>query len=287
MAVDHYENFPVASLLLPRRLRTAVRDIYWFARTADDLADEGDAPAHERLAALAEYRRALAMISPEAPCDAAPPHPAIFEPLRATIHRHGLPLALFTDLLSAFEQDISKHRYEDDTELFDYCRRSADPVGRLLLHLYDRRSEADLKLSDAVCTGLQLVNFWQDIALDHAKGRIYLPRGDRERHGITEEWLGRCVQQRRVLSEGDDASVAAAWRALMDEKCRQARQLLQSGKPLARRLPFGAGMELRLVIQGGLRILEKLEQIHYDVFARRPVLGPADWPLMASRTLFK
>jgi len=287
MAVDHYENFPVASLLLPQKLRTAVRDIYWFARTADDLADEGDAAADERLASLAEYRRAIALIASAEPCDAPLPHPAIFQPLCATIHRHDLPPALFTDLLSAFEQDVSKNRYESDTELFDYCRRSANPVGRLLLHLYGRHDDANLAMSDAVCTGLQLTNFWQDITPDYENGRIYLPCQDLDRHGVTEEWLARCVQRHGLLSADDDAPVARAWKALMHEKVRQARELLHSGKPLAGRLPFGAGMELRLVIQGGLRILEKLEQINYDVFTQRPVLRPADWPRMALRTLFK
>jgi squalene synthase HpnC len=185
MAVDHYENFPVASLLLPRELRSAVRDIYRYARSADDIADEGDAAPPERLDALAEYRRALDAIASDLSGAASLPRPEIFEPLRRTIRRHGLPPSLFLDLLSAFEQDVVKNRYEDDTELLDYCRRSANPVGRLLLHLYGRQADADLALSDAVCTGLQLTNFWQDVALDWEKGRIYLPRRDRERHGIT------------------------------------------------------------------------------------------------------
>ncbi len=287
MAVDHYENFPVASLLLPRELRTAVRDIYRFARSADDIADEGDAMPEQRLRALAEYRQALQAIRGDASPSAPLPLPAIFEPLRATIGRHGLPISLFHDLLSAFEQDVIKHRYDDDTELFDYCRRSANPVGRLLLHLYRSEEGASVQLSDAICTGLQLTNFWQDVAQDWDKGRIYLPRSDRERHGVPEEWIARCARQRRMLSDGEDGPVAQAWQRLMREKSRQARDLLVSGKPLAPRLPLRAGLELRIVIQGGLRILERLEQINYDVFARRPVLRPSDWPRMALRALFK
>lgn len=286
MAVDHYENFPVASLLLPRELRTAVGDIYRFARTADDIADEGDASAHERLAVLAEYRVALERIA-AGDAEATLPHPAIFGPLQATIRRHSLPPALFTDLLSAFEQDITKHRYEDETEIRDYCRRSADPVGRLLLHLYDRQDDANLAWSDAICTGLQLTNFWQDVALDWKKGRIYLPRQDRERYGVSEEWIARCTARGMALQRDDDRRAAEGWRSLMHDKSQQARALLVSGMPLPAQLPWRAGLELRLVIQGGLRILERLEQINYDVFARRPVLRPSDWPLMALRAFFK
>lgn len=285
MAVDHYENFPVASLLLPRALRSAVRDIYRYARTADDIADEGDAPPEARLAGLAEYRLALRHL--ENGTSGRPPHPAIFEPLRDTIARHDLPLPLFHDLLSAFEQDVVKHRYEDDTELFDYCRRSADPVGRLLLHLYGCRDEDSLGRSDAICTGLQLTNFWQDVALDWLKGRVYLPRSELARHGVTEDWIGRCARAGQLLDGGADTPVAQAWRALMHERVELARQRLLTGAPLARRLPWRAGLELRLVVQGGLRILERLDHLNYDVFRRRPVLRAADWPLMALRALFK
>lgn len=286
MAVDHYENFPVASLLLPRELRSAVRDIYRYARSADDIADEGDATPPERLAALAEYRLALNAIASD-PAGSGPlPRPEIFDPLRNTMRLHGLPASPFLDLLSAFEQDVVKNRYEDDTDLFDYCRRSANPVGRLLLHLYGRHDEASPALSDAICTGLQLTNFWQDVAPDWEKGRVYLPRRDRERHGVTEEWMGRCVAKRRICAEGSDRLLADGWRHLMNEKIRQARQMLLSGKPLVARLPLRAGLELRLIIEGGLRILERLEHINYDVFARRPVLTPMDWPRMALRALF-
>ena len=286
MAVDHYENFPVASLLLPRDLRAAVRDIYRYARTADDIADEGNAPPAERLAALAVYRRALDLLESRAPTQALP-HAEIFEPLGATITRHGLPMALFRDLLSAFEQDVAQQRYENDTELLDYCRRSADPVGRLLLHLYGRHEEANLACSDAICTGLQLTNFWQDVAVDWRKNRVYLPRAKRERHGVPEAWIGRCAEAGRLLVRGNDATAAEAWDALMHEQVAQARRFLLAGRPLTRRLPWRAGLELRLVIQGGLLILERLEQLNYDVFQRRPVLRARDWPRMAFRALFQ
>ena len=287
MAVDHYENFPVASLLLPRELRAAVRDIYRYARTADDIADEGDAPPEERLAALAEFRRGLDVLQGCSPNDLPLPHPEIFVPLGSTMARHALPASLFRDLLSAFEQDVVKQRYEDDAELLDYCRRSADPVGRLLLHLYERHDEANLACSDAICTGLQLTNFWQDVALDWHKGRVYLPRDKREQHGVSEDWIGRCAQAGRLLLDGPDAASSQAWESLMSEQVRQARELLLSGQPLTRRLPLRAGLELRLVVQGGLLILERLEQLHYDVFQRRPVLRTMDWPRMALRALFR
>ena len=286
MAVDHYENFPVASLLLPRALRAAVRDIYRFARTADDIADEGDAPPEERLAALAEFHRGLDILQGRSSNDLPLPYPEIFVPLGSTMARHALPASLFHDLLSAFEQDVVKQRYQDDAELLDYCRRSADPVGRLLLHLYERHDDANLACSDAICTGLQLTNFWQDVALDWHKGRVYLPQDKRARHGVSEDWIGRCAQAGRMLTDDGDAGAAQAWRGLMHEQVGQARQLLRDGQPLTRRLPWRAGLELRLVVQGGLLILERLEQLHYDVFQRRPVLRTMDWPRMALRALF-
>lgn len=287
MAVDHYENFPVASLLLPRELRTAVRDIYRFARTADDIADEGQATAQERLADLAEFRRGLDVLEGCSPTDLPLPRPSIFVPLGSTMARHRVPADLFRDLLSAFEQDVVKHRYEDDAQLFDYCRRSANPVGRLLLHLYKRNTAENAELSDAICTGLQLTNFWQDIAIDWRKGRVYLPLQNCMRHGVTEDWIGRCSSAGQLLQAGTDAKGAHAWHNLMQEQIAQAREQLLKGKALPGRLPWRAGLELRLVIQGGLLILERLEQLHYDVFQRRPVLRTMDWPRMALRAIFK
>jgi len=287
MAVDHYENFPVASLLLPRHLREAVRDIYRFARTADDIADEGEATPEERLADLSEFHRGLHVLQGCSPNDLPLPRPAIFVPLGGTMARHRLPPELFHDLLSAFEQDVVKHRYKNDAELLDYCRRSANPVGRLLLHLYERHAPENLERADAICTGLQLTNFWQDVAIDWRKGRVYLPKDKRDKYGVSEDWLGRCSQAARVLDEGSDETVAVAWRELMAEQTRQARQLLLHGKTLPSSLPWRAGLELRLVIQGGLLILERLEQLNYDVFQRRPILRTMDWPRMAFKAIFK
>jgi squalene synthase HpnC len=187
VSVNHYENFPVASLLCPARLRPAVAAIYWFARTADDLADEGDPDAATRLADLAAYRDDLAAaVAGRAP---SPRWPGVFEPLARVIAQFRLPTALLADLLSAFEQDVVKQRYADRAELLDYCRRSANPVGRLLLHLYGVDDAASLARSDAICSALQLANFWQDLSVDTSRGPLYVPLADCRRHGVAPDAL--------------------------------------------------------------------------------------------------
>ncbi|ANN67787.1 squalene synthase HpnC [Bordetella bronchialis] len=273
MAVDHYENFPVASILLPPRLRAAVRDIYRFARSADDIADEGEAADAERLAGLAAYRAELHRIAQGKPgvrAVADPALAAVFDPLAATIARHQLPVTPFYDLLSAFEQDVTVKRYADEAALLDYCARSANPVGRLMLHLYGAASADNLRDADAICTGLQLVNFWQDVHIDWRKDRVYLPQDALRRHGVTDQDIGTC-------------RLSPAWSALMADMTARTRALLNSGAPLARRLPGRIGLELRLVVQGGLRILERIERARYDVFMNRPQLGARDWGVMMWR----
>ncbi len=267
MSVEHYENFPVASLLLPARLRPAVKTIYAFARSADDLADEGDASDQERLAALSAYEASLDRIR-QGQADDSP----LFGKLAKVIHQYRLPLAPFYDLLSAFKQDVVTTRYQDFDALLDYCRRSADPVGRLMLALYEEASEQNLNESDAICSALQLINFWQDVAIDWQKSRIYLPLDDLARFHVTEQHI----------TEG---RTDEAWRALMQFEVERARQMMLFGAPLTLRLEGRIGWELRLVVQGGLRILEKIEQVDYDVFRRRPTLGKSDWPLLAWRAL--
>lgn len=266
MAVDHYENFPVASLLLPKHLRRAVTDIYRFARGADDLADEGDALPAERLAALQTYRDAIIKIA-----EGQPPV-ALFQPLAQTIEQHALPLAPFLDLLSAFDQDIEQKRYEDYLALLDYCRRSANPVGTLMLHLYQTTDSDSMAQSGAICSALQLINFLQDVAIDWEKERIYLPQEDLIRFGVTERHIAR-------------AQTDAAWCALMQFQVDRARDLLNSGRPLGRTLTGRIGLELRLIIEGGLRILEKIENVRFDVFRHRPTLRAHDWALMCWRAL--
>lgn len=274
MAVDHYENFPVASLLLPRHLRQAVRDIYRYARSADDIADEGNASPDERLRALHAYRAELHRIGAE-PAIRAPGEPAlapVFDPLARTLVRHQLPITPFFDLLSAFEQDVTTTRYPDYPTLLDYCSRSANPVGRLMLHLYGAADDTNVRDADAICTGLQLVNFWQDVRVDWRKARVYIPQDDLARFGVSEEDLAAC-------------RLTPAWRALMAFQVERTRALLNSGAALPRRLPGRIGLELRLVVQGGLRILQRIEHANYDVFMNRPELGAKDWALMLWRSL--
>jgi squalene synthase HpnC len=261
VSVGHYENFPVASLLLPARLREPVAIIYRFARAADDFADEGeDAPAL-RLAKLEDFRRQLE----------APSTPLLHD-VQRIIREHDLPAQLFRDLLDAFSQDVTKGRYADYAEVLDYCRRSANPVGRLLLQLFKRSSETQLRKSDAICTSLQLINFWHDVAIDLAKGRIYLPLDEMVRHGVTDQHIAaqRCDE---------------AWRSLMAFQLGRTRELMRSGAPLGRELPGRIGLEIRATVQGGLRILEKIEKAEFDIFRRRPVLKWFDWPLLAARAL--
>jgi squalene synthase HpnC len=264
MGVGHYENFPVASWLMPAALRPAVRAIYRFARTADDLADEGDAAPSERLAALDALRAQLHAIEIGAQSD--------WPDLAAAIHEFELPLPLFHDLLSAFSQDVTTLRYDSFKTLVDYCRRSANPVGRLLLQLFHRTEAGVLQQSDAICTGLQLANFWQDIALDWRKGRVYLPQQDLTAFGVSEVQIARGTADER-------------WRNLMTFEVQRTRDLLQRGAPLARALGGRIGLELRLVVQGGLRILERIDAVNGDVFSHRPTLSARDWTLMGWRAL--
>lgn len=267
MSVDHYENFPVASILLPARLRPAVEVIYAFARSADDLADEGDAAPDERLAALAAYEQQLDQIAA-----GTTPDTALFRKLAQVISAYQLPLQPFRDLLSAFKQDVVTTRYADFSNLLDYCRRSANPVGTLMLHLYGAANAENLRASDDICSALQLINFWQDVAIDWQKERIYLPLEDLQAFNIAEQQI---AQQK----------VDAAWRQLMQFEVERARAMLLAGAPLALRLPGRIGWELRLVVQGGLRILECLETSGYDMFRHRPKLGKSDWLLLLLRAI--
>ena len=267
MPVDHYENFPVASCLLPRRLVPAVEAIYAFARSADDIADEGDASAVERLQALNQYRTQLNCIE-RGETTANP----MFSRLSHVIAAHRLPIVPFRDLLSAFSQDVGTTRYTTYQELLSYCARSANPVGLLMLHLYRAATPHNVERSDAICTALQLINFWQDVAIDWNKGRIYLPLEDLHRFGITEDDIAQ-------------ANSRDAWRRLMAFEVDRARTLMLSGAPLAKELPGRIGWELRMVVQGGLRILERIERAGYDVFRQRPVLGPRDWLAIGWRAL--
>jgi squalene synthase HpnC len=229
-SIQHYENFPVASWLCPAHLRPAVLALYHFARTADDLADEGNDPAHHRLDSLGEYRADLQQCLSHSgtPYVASVRWPHVFGSLRQTVEKYQLPHTHLFDLLDAFEQDVVYtsvgQGYRNRAELLNYCRRSANPVGRLMLHLYGVNNSTSLAQSDAICTALQLINFWQDRAQDLKRGRDYLPHG----HDLNDE-------------------------------VQFARKLMLQGLPLAHRVRGRAGWELRAVVQGGLCILDKLD----------------------------
>lgn len=259
LRVDHYENFPVASWILPARFRDPVRLIYAFARQADDFADEGEVPEAHRLERLREFGVELDRLEAGQPAR----HP-LFVRLAPAVRAWGLPVGLFRDLLSAFTQDVTKKRYADFGEVMDYCRRSANPVGRLLLHLFGETEPRSLAYSDGICASLQLINFLQDIEIDYAKGRIYLPQDEMARFGITEQQI-----------EARDAG--GTWSVFMRHQIERARRMLQAGAPLGRVLQGRVGMELRMIVLGGERILKKLHDAQGDVFRHRPTLERGDW----------
>lgn len=270
MPIDHYENFPVASWLLPANLRRPVEIIYAFARSADDFADEGTLPVADRLALLAGYERQLDQIA-RAELPASP----LFRDLAGIVSEHQLPLQLFRDLLDAFKQDVTKTRYATFAEVLDYCRRSANPIGRLLLHLYRSTSPQNLAWSDSICSALQLTNHWQDVAIDWQKndsGRVYLPQEDLARFGLGDRDIATAV-------------AGEAWQDMMRFQCSRARQMMESGVPLGSVLPGRIGMELRAVVAGGLAILDKIDRVRGDVFRQRPRLTAWDWLRIGPRAL--
>ncbi|MGH6627644.1 MAG: squalene synthase HpnC [Burkholderiaceae bacterium] len=274
-AVTHYENFPVVSWLCPPRLRPAIAAIYGFARTADDIADEGQASPQQRLDELAAYRADLSAAAQGQAVSAR--WPQVFWPLKAAMASFGLPEPLLADLLGAFEQDVLKTRdrvgYADRDELLAYCRRSANPVGRLLLHLYGVHDAESLAQSDAICTALQLINFWQDLSIDIPRGRYYLPLQDCAAHGVPQADLLALRQ------------TPAATKLIADH-ARWARAMMQKGSTLVHKVPGRAGWELRLVVQGGLRILDKIEALNFATLATRPRITAWDAPVMLWRSLW-
>lgn len=267
MTTQHYENFPVASILLPRRLRHPVGLIYSFARQADDFADEGELEPAQRLELLNGFRAELERIqagqTPETP---------LFRELVPVIAQYQLPLDAFYDLLDAFSQDVVKSRYANFGEVMDYCRRSANPVGRLMLHLYGATDRRNLAYSDAICSSLQLINFLQDVAIDYRKDRIYLPQDEMAKYQVTET----------QIAQGDTGGL---WGMFMQTQVERARKLLQAGAPLGKILPGRIGLEMRMIIMGGESILRKLHKSRGDMFNQRPVLKAGDWAYMLYRSL--
>jgi squalene synthase HpnC len=280
-SIDHYENFPVASVLCPAHLRAPVSAIYHFARTADDIADEGSATASERLHAMADYRQQLVRAAaPGTTPNAEPWDPRwarVFTALSHAITVHHLPEQLLHDLLDAFVQDIEKTRdragYADQAELMDYCRRSASPVGRLLLHLYGVNASLALQQSDAICSALQLINFWQDPSVDIPRGRYYFTAVHQASNKVNEADL-LALRQTPAIS------------SMLAQCVQEARTTMASGAPLVHAVPGRAGWELRLVVQGGLRILDKIEAMQFATMQHRPTLRAWDFAVMAWRALW-
>lgn len=273
--ITHYENFPVASVLCPAHLRAPIAAIYHFARTADDIADEGAATPEQRLADLYAYNQQLIKaFQPDSPLDVR--WASIFAPLRIAINNSQLPLKPLEDLLKAFVLDTQQSRdaawYNNEAELLDYCSNSANPVGRLMLHLYGVNDATSLKQSDAICSALQLINFWQDLSVDVPRGRYYLPLSACARFGVTPQSI-------------QSMQTTTAMNQLLEHCTHSARTLMLSGADLVHRVPGRAGWELRLVVQGGLRILDKIEALHYQTLQNRPTLRWWDVPILLWRAL--
>ncbi len=273
IARNHYENFPVASRLLPAPMRPHIAAIYAFARRADDFADEPGPDADERLRLLDAWSARLDRGVP-AVYDAAagPSDELIFMALENTIQAHQLPRSLFHDLLSAFRQDVVTTRYETWREVLDYCRRSANPVGRLVLRVAGYDSASLDAHSDAVCTALQLTNFWQDLAIDWSRGRLYLPAEERNRTRAREADLDR-------------GEMTHEWRLAVQQATRRTKELFEAGRPICDAVRGRLRWELRLTWLGGMRILQNIEAARFDVWNHRPTLGAGDAPILVWRAL--
>ena len=273
--INHYENFPVASWLCPPRLRPPIAAIYHFARTADDLADEGSDSAAQRLKDLSDYRHDLMLIAQGQSHGGR--WAQVFDPLSPLLTEFSLPTDLLNDLLDAFCQDIAMTRdrelYADFQSLLDYCAKSANPIGRLLLHLYGIQGKEELALSDHICTALQLINFWQDLSVDIPRGRFYLTRQDQLAFGVSQRDL-------EGLKQTDNATQLIAHCVVT------ARKMMKKGAQLVHHVPGRAGWELRAVVQGGLQILDKIERLNFTTLRHRPTLGQRDGPLILWRCLW-
>lgn len=294
MTTNHYENFPVASFVLPARLRHPVETIYAFARSADDIADEGDASPPQRLADLKHYEDALDLIE-----RGTTPEPGLLAEVSQVIGRHALPIQPFRDLLSAFKQDVTKPRYDNFGEVMDYCRRSANPVGRLLMALYQDTDARHLAYADSLCSSLQLINFLQDVQIDYQKNRIYLPMDELSQAGIGESGLGTLLAtpgKSWVVSGAGIGGIAIGtprstletrWRIFMLAQIERTRKMLQASAPLGLILKGRIGFETRMIIVGGDRILGKLYRDPLAPLTYRVKLNAWDWIVMMTRALLK
>ena len=278
LANNHYENFPVGSVFLPKDLRQPISLIYSFARQADDFADEGELSTQQRLALLNDFRDELDLLHAY-----IKPKTAFFSSLGAMIKARKLPYQPFYDLLDAFSQDISKTRYANYDEVLDYCSRSANPIGRLMLHLYAQSSASNIKLSDNICSALQIINFLQDIAIDFKKNdgkqRIYMSQEEMATFAISEQHIKAYVEGSKIIDEN--------WQQFMLFNLNRVKQLLYAGKPLGRILTGRIGFEMRLIIAGGERIIHKINAVNGDVFRPRPTLQHTDWLIIFFKALFR
>lgn len=268
LARRHYENFPVASFFLPKHLRPYVAAIYAFARTADDFADEGERTETERLALLNDWQAKL-----DECYRGNPTHP-IFVALAEVVREKAIPKQLLADLLTAFRMDAAPKRYRTFDDLVLYCKHSANPVGRLVLHLFDDASDRNCVLSDNICTALQLANFWQDVRVDIQKNRIYFPLEDSERFGYTENEFRR-------------GTFNNAFRALMEFEVERTKLLFEAGKPLLQEAPPNLRFELHLTWHGGMTILKKIERSGCNVFAHRPMISLGDKIAILTSAVFR
>lgn len=278
LANSHYENFPVASVFLPQHLREPIGLIYSFARQADDFADEGDLMIEQRLALLNDFRDELDLLQAY-----IKPKTAFFTTLGGMIKANKLPYAPFYDLLDAFCQDVSKTRYANYDEVLDYCTRSANPIGRLLLHLYGQSNATNIQYADNICSALQIINFLQDIAIDFTKNdgkqRIYLCQDEMAAFGITESQLADFVSGATNVDDN--------WQQFLLFNLHRVKAMLYAGKPLGRVLTGRIGFEMRMIIAGGECIIRKISQVNGDIFNFRPTLNYWDWILIFSKALFR
>lgn len=278
LASSHYENFPVASVFLPNHLREPIALIYSFARQADDFADEGDLTIEQRLYLLSQFKDELDLLQAY-----IKPHTRFFATLGQMIKARKLPYEPFYALLDAFSQDVIKTRYDSYDEVLDYCRRSANPIGQLLLHLYGESTPENIQFSDNICSALQIINFLQDIAIDFKKNdgkkRIYMCQDELAAFGITEQQIQDFAENKMPIDEN--------WQQFMQFNLRRVNALLYAGKPLGRILKGRIGFEMRMIIAGGERIISKISQVNGDIFNHRPTLKYWDWLVIFSKALLK
>ena len=268
LPVDHYENFPIASIVLPKHLRAPIETIYNFARSADDIADSDELPATFKQERLEFFREELKKIQ----CN-QPPLTTFFSELGTLIAQHNLPITLFFQLLDAFEQDLTIKRYENFTQLKLYCDRSANPIGRILLHLFGYTHDDHLKWSDSICTSLQIINFLQDISEDYELGRIYLPQDEMISFGVTED---------HIKNEVFDLS----WLNLMEFQIKRAHQYLLDGAELYEILPGRIGIEIKSIVKSGLQVTRKLSASRGNVFATNHKINSFDFVSILLQTVF-